>query len=598
MRVCHGNRRIDPGSWRLPILVKTEMPEDILPVTPDVSSDSKAGELRQRLFRATGATDSMAAFQALAELDPASALEWYRDAVRHGQSPEEELRRMAVALSEAARADAEILQGLFRVLRGRPELLESTIVTRVAEGVPGDAWSDEEGRALDSLEDRFRDNRALIRLLAEFAIAQREFADAHRLLTRLGRLDPALPTLQYIKRARQRVPRPEGTEARVGILSSYTQDQLLPFLDLELRDLGLVPDLYLAPFNSWGQEVFGEASGLRRFDPEIVFLSVAIDDLVPGLAGAPSTDALNEAGEEALEAVWNVARRFREWSSAPLVIHGFHSAFPDPMGISTGVGESRTHWLRRLNLELEERCAQQARTHFLDMQDVLIRRSGGAFDDPKLRHMARIRLPEPVLRRVAETYASYVAAEKGLTRKCVVVDLDNTMWGGIVGEDGVEGIRLGNTAPGSEFVEFQEYLAALTERGILLAVASKNNESDALEAIRSHPDMVLREDDFSALAINWSPKPDNLRGIAEQLNIGLDSLVFLDDNPKEREAMRQLLPQVLTPELPPDPARYREVVESLPQLQTLVVTAEDRKRARLYRDQRKRTQIRETAGSL
>jgi FkbH-like protein len=199
---------------------------------------------------------------------------------------------------------------------------------------------------------------------------------------------------------------------------------------------------------------------------------------------------------------------------------------------------------------------------------------------------------------VARAYARYIAPRMGLTRKCVVLDLDNTLWGGVVGEDGPHGIRLGQTAPGSEYVEFQHYLATLPQRGILLAINSKNNPDDALEVIGHHEAMVLREAAFSALQINWRPKPDNMIAIAEDLGIGVDSFVFVDDNPQERRLMRQALPQVLTVELPRDPALFRATLEALPQLQTLVVTEEDRSRVGQYRAKHEREQLRVTASTL
>ncbi|HEX5065480.1 MAG TPA: HAD-IIIC family phosphatase, partial [Myxococcota bacterium] len=170
--------------------------------------------------------------------------------------------------------------------------------------------------------------------------------------------------------------------------------------------------------------------------------------------------------------------------------------------------------------------------------------------------------------------------------------------GGVVGEDGPSGIRLGKTAPGSEFVEFQRFLKSLGERGILLAVNSKNNLDDAMEVLRSHESMWLRESDFSALRINWKPKPENMSSIAAELNIGTDSLVFVDDNPDERERMRQMLPEVLTVDLPADPARYRATLESLPELQVLAITAEDRARVSSYRAERERGEVRRGAASV
>ncbi|HXI21550.1 MAG TPA: HAD-IIIC family phosphatase, partial [Gemmatimonadales bacterium] len=362
---------------------------------------------------------------------------------------------------------------------------------------------------------------------------------------------------------------------------------------------GLAPAWYVAPFNSWAQEIIGPDTGLRRFQPEIVFLSVALDDLVPGLADGLGGAGLEALGATAVERVLEVARRLAEWSESVLVVHGFHSTHPDPAGALQGRnGPGRSAIVAGLNQRLAEGLREHPRGYLLDFTELLARRGGGGADNPKMRHLAGMRLGDQILAEVARAYARYLSPLKGLTRKCVVLDLDNTLWGGIVGEDGPHGIRLGNTAPGSEYQEFQRYLKTLTDRGILLAVNSKNNPDDALEVIRSHEGMVLRESDFSAVRINWRPKPENMRSIAEELNIGVDSFVFLDDNPDEREMMRQLLPEVLTVDLPTDPARYRATVESLPQLQTLVVTEEDRGRVQQYRANRERERARDGSASL
>jgi FkbH-like protein len=308
---------------------------------------------------------------------------------------------------------------------------------------------------------------------------------------------------------------------------------------------------------------------------------------------------LEEVGETAVDRILVAAKQFAGWSDAALVVHSLLSVHRDPNGILEGRGQmGRGSWLERLNARLADGLQALPRAFFLDMNDVLLRRSGGALDNPKMRHMAAMRLCGPVVGEVARAYTRYIAPVKGLTRKCVVLDLDNTLWGGIVGEDGPHGIRLGGTSPGSEYQEFQRYLQALTGRGFLLAVNSKNNPDDALEVIRSHEGMILREDAFSAMRINWRPKPENMLGIAEELNIGVDSLIFLDDNPHERELMRRALPQVLTPDLPADPSLYKATVEALPQLQKLAITDEDRTRTQMYQAKRQREQTRVSAGSL
>ena len=154
----------------------------------------------------------------------------------------------------------------------------------------------------------------------------------------------------------------------------------------------------------------------------------------------------------------------------------------------------------------------------------------------------------------ADTVLHLVAALRGRSRKVLVLDLDNTIWGGVIGDDGKDGIRLGQGDPrGEAFLQLQRAALALKQRGILLALCSKNDETIALKAICEHPDMVLREEDFSAFQINWADKATNLEILAERLSLGLDAFVFLDDNPVERSQVRQALPQVAVPDLPTDP---------------------------------------------
>ena len=459
---------------------------------------------------------------------------------------------------------------------------------------------DVETRALvDRYLVRMPGDPRLLRVAADLALSAGDTSSARALLDRLARADSGPGTVRYVARARAALPATGEAPVRIALLSSFTVDPLVPYIDLECRALGLGPEIYLAPFNSWNQEILSPTSGLRNHDPEITILAVSIDDLAPQLAGAPTAAELDEVGRTAVERVLAAARRWADWSSGLLIVHSFCSVFASPGGpVAARSGPSYARWLAGLNARLAEGLAGIHDAYLLDLPDMLARRPGGAWDNPTTRHLAAMRLPDGALSTLAHVYAGYVSARKGLTRKCVVLDLDNTLWGGVVGEDGPHGIKLGDTAPGSEYREFQRYLASLTARGILLAVASKNNVDDALEVIRDHEGMILREQAFSALRINWRPKPENLQSLAEELGLGLDSFVFVDDNPDERAMMRQMLPQVLTVELPQDPGRYREVLSSLPQLQTLTVTEEDQARVEMYQAKRERDQLRDTAQTL
>lgn len=468
------------------------------------------------------------------------------------------------------------------------------------------AWSIPPGRRGEDVRElvsatlkRVPRHPGLLRVASEIAVTADNAEGVHRLLTQLAGADESPATINYVYRTRAKLPPPKAVIVRAAFLSSFTIENLLPYVDLEIRKLGLLPEIYVAPFNSWAQEVVDEDSKLRDFNPEIVFLSVAIDDLVPELAGNPSISLLDKKGRDVVDHVVGVVERFMAWSSSTLVVHNFHSSYRSPMGVlESRTGQTRFGWLNELNMCLIERLHTLGRVFVLDMNELLMHRRGGNIDSPKMRYLARMRLGEQSLNDVACAYARYIAPLKGLRRKCVVLDLDNTLWGGIVGEDGPHGVKLGDTSPGIEYRDFQHYLASLTERGFLLAINSKNNPEDALTVIRLHESMVLREDSFSAVRINWRPKTENMASIAEELNIGLDSMVFLDDNPNERELMRQVFPEVLTPDLPKDPSLYRSTIERLPQFQSLVVTEEDQIRVQQYRTKRQREEVHAKTQSL
>jgi FkbH-like protein len=485
------------------------------------------------------------------------------------------------------------------VLRRHRQELSPEALSALFAAIGFDLDADQRS-ALDAALHRFPENLAILRYAINVALRASDLPRLGQLLPRLAAADSSPATTGYVSRLYRELLDSSGPRIRIAIASSFTVDHLVPYVDVACRAVGLVPEIYVAPFNSWATDVIDEASALRRFEPDVLFISVAIDDLIPQLSRCIGSEELEQAGVTALERVMHVARHFTSWAAGKtLVVHSFHSAFSRPRGLREGRSEpSRAEWLARVNGHLAEALRELPSTFLLDVSAAAQDRGGSLSDNPKLRHIAAMRLPPPALAGIADAYARYAVSVKGLTKKCVVVDLDNTLWGGVVGEDGKDGIRLARTSQGSEFVELQEFLRALAERGVLLAVNSKNNPDDALEVIQTHEAMVLREEMFSAVRINWKPKHENMVSIAQELNIGLDSLVFVDDNPDEREQMRQLLPQVLTVDLPRDPTLFRSVLEKLPQLQTLSVTAEDTQRVEQYRTTRLREQAKQTSTSV
>jgi FkbH-like protein len=222
-----------------------------------------------------------------------------------------------------------------------------------------------------------------------------------------------------------------------------------------------------------------------------------------------------------------------------------------------------------------------------------------AWHDAALWHRSKQEVTLRAAPAYGELVARLVAARAGRSYKCLVLDLDNTLWGGVIGDDGMDGIVIGQGSPlGEGFVAVQEYARELARRGIILAVSSKNDEANALEPFERHPDMVLRRADIACFRANWNDKASNIRAIAQELNIGLDALVFLDDNPFEREFVRTELPMVAVPEVPDDPAMVPAVLADAGFFESLGITAEDRERTAQYQENVARAQLRSESSDL
>ncbi len=254
--------------------------------------------------------------------------------------------------------------------------------------------------------------------------------------------------------------------------------------------------------------------------------------------------------------------------------------------------------LLRMNLRLAESLADQPGFYVLDAGR-WVHAGGRMACNPKLWARAKIPFSNQVFQAAVVDVKAALRAVRGEAKKLVIVDLDNTLWGGVVGDDGWEGLQLGGHDPAGEaFVTFQHALKALTNRGILLGIVSKNTETVALEAITKHPEMVLRLEDFAGWQINWEDKARNVAALTEELNLGLQSVVFIDDNPFERARVREALPEVLVPEWPEDPLLYARTLQTLDVFDTATLTGEDRRRAEMYRAEQRRRTLKQSVQSL
>jgi FkbH-like protein len=258
-----------------------------------------------------------------------------------------------------------------------------------------------------------------------------------------------------------------------------------------------------------------------------------------------------------------------------------------PLDISSSLGVSNA--LAQMNHRLAENFRGQSRVVLLDTNRWLLHAGADPYS-AKLWYLSKTPFPNAVFQEAVCDIVAALDGINGRARKVIILDLDNVLWGGVVGDDGSEQLRIGgHDALGEAFADFQKHLKRLANRGIVLAIASKNDEAVALNAIRHHPDMVLRPEDFVAWKINWKDKAENIVELMGQLNLGLDSAVFLDDSVFERERVREALPQVLVPEMPQDPIRYPEFLSRLRCFDSLSFSSEDRVRAKMYAADQKRT---------
>jgi FkbH-like protein len=410
-------------------------------------------------------------------------------------------------------------------------------------------------------------------------------ADTRLDFLKVGRLDRSLQRLFG-------AAPPEGLQTRpvrLALLGSATTAHLPPAIRVAALRRGLWVEVVEADYGQYRQALTDPASPLRAAPPDAVVLALDGPHLLAGADPAmerADADAELERVLDELRQLWRAARAL---SRGQVIQQTLLPVFPDLLGQNEhALPGSPAALLMRLNARLRD----AAREEGVDLLALDARGAAAGLDawhDPALWRRSKQEVSPAAAPMWGELLARLLAAAQGRVAKCLVLDLDNTLWGGVIGDDGLEGIVLGQgSAAGEAHAAFQAYAAALARRGVILAVNSKNDEANALEAFERHPEMVLKRADISAFVANWNDKASNLREIARALNIGLDALVFADDNPFERELVRQALPMVGVPELPEDPAFYARCIADAGYFEGLSVTAEDRERTRQYQANRER----------
>lgn len=389
---------------------------------------------------------------------------------------------------------------------------------------------------------------------------------------------------------------------RMAILSSFTLNGLAETLRVKCAENKTAASIYLGGYNQYNQEILNSQSQLYKFLPDITFLIVdsrsILGDLYYNPYSVPPSQRI-EFVENKINELNSLITKFKQNSKSKLVIFNLCIPTYSPYGISEGKGEFGLQEMGvGINSKLIEIAKKDSTVFVYDFNGFITRYGEiNAFDYSKFFY-GDVKISFDYIPYLAYDLMGYVKPILGMNRKCIVVDLDNTLWGGVIGEDSLSGIKLGPSAPGNAFVELQKRLLALHQRGIILAINSKNNPDDALQVIREHPHMVLREEHFACLKINWNDKISNMREIAQEINIGLDSLVFLEDDPVNREFMKLNLPEVLTVDLPPDPSNYAPALMELNDFNVLKITEEDLQRGKMYFEERQRSEFEKSATTL
>lgn len=395
------------------------------------------------------------------------------------------------------------------------------------------------------------------------------------------------------QRCALKVERSTARSAKIALLGSYTTTQLGSMLCLAASRLGIGVELYESHYGQYQQDIIDPKSGLYAFGPDIVVLAVHEDDLrLPEYSACSDEEIRREVSR--WTGLWKVVA---ERSRARIVQHNFALPCEVPIGhLASRLPGSRYMMAQAVNARLGEAAGNEVSLVDCDRLSALMGKQ--RWRDPRYWNLSKQAVTLEALPLLARHTAAVIAADLGLSRKCLVLDLDNTLWGGVIAEDGLAGIKLGQGVDGEAFVAFQEYILQLKNKGVILAVCSKNNYADAIQPFEKHQEMRLKLDDIALFIANWESKPDNIRRIAKTLQIGLDSLVFVDDNPVEREAVHRFLPEVDVIPLPEDPSYYPRALSQYLLFETSSFTLEDSRRTDQYRARAKVLELETAAESI
>jgi FkbH-like protein len=396
---------------------------------------------------------------------------------------------------------------------------------------------------------------------------------------------------------------PAGSETslpiiRVAILSNFTSEPVASAVHVALLSEGFRAVVYEAPFGAYRQEIVSPGSALYEFKPDMILLAVSTNDVteVPSVSATPAE--VERALSQEVERWRPLWAELSKRSNAVIL----QQTLEVPEATFLGMAEQRACWSpRRFIAALKERLieAAPADVKWVDVDSLAAYVGRANWNDPRLAHHGRFGFSGRFLPDYARLLGSVMRGTLGRSRKALIVDLDNTLWGGVIGDDGPSGIRLGpGTAEGEAYEAFCRYLGNLARRGVILGICSKNDMANVAEVFEHHRHMPLTLDMFSVVRCNWEDKATNLSAIAEELNIDPSAIVFVDDNPAECELIRQRLPSAQIVQLDGDPASFIRRLEREYLFESQNYSTEDVNRTASYRARKQSTQLQAHAADL
>jgi FkbH-like protein len=388
---------------------------------------------------------------------------------------------------------------------------------------------------------------------------------------------------------------PRRWKIKVAILATFTPDPVVPYLGTALEDAGLPAEIMVGPYNQIVQQCLSDDSTAARFAPDVLICWPRLEELW-GRRSLPLSDDADGYAEDAFSVAATCLEAARRWQSLLIfVLPGVPNLRPlgvgdasNPKGVyatAAQVREALRQWL-----------AEQKGGVLFDLEDAIRNVGASRSYDPRLFTLARIPFSDELFQCAGESLARLIALSRQPARKVLVVDADNTLWGGYVGEDSPEEIDLGDSGPGEAYRAFQSFLLELRRAGLLLALCSKNDESDVWQAF-ARPEMRLQKSHLAASRINWQAKSQNLREIAEQLRVGADSLILIDDSPVEIAEVKAALPEVACIRMPEDPVQWVNAIQHAGILDRMPPTSEDLRRATSYEQEQCRQEARKQTTS-